>query len=179
LVIDDITLKVLQSITLFGILNGFAVFIRESHTRMDVWATINSRKRVCTISETRWWSKDASLTKIFGNFNNSESGIFVDLILTLTEIETSSSIKSEAFFKASGLRAGLYKYETIITAQMYLRIFEKTTPLSKYLQGIGINKLTAYLMVTQILQDLRKCAREFSKTKDAADKFVQHTNEMF
>jgi len=179
LVIGDITLKVLQSITLFGILNGCAVFIRESHTRMDVWTTMNSRKRICTIGETRWWSKDASLTKIFGNFNNPESGLFVDLILTLAEIETNSSIKSEARFKASGLKAGLCKYETILTAQMYLRIFEKTTPLSKYLQGKGINIMTAYQMVTQTLQDLRKCTREFSRTKDAADKFVQHTNKMF
>ena len=62
---------------------------------------------------------------------------------------------------------------------MYLRIFEKTTPLSKYLQGQGINIMTAYQMVTQTLQDLRKCTREFSRTKDAADKFVQHTNKIF
>ncbi|KAL4143886.1 hypothetical protein QTP88_006140 [Uroleucon formosanum] len=150
LVIGDITLKVLQSITLFGILNGCAVFVRESHTRMDVWTTMNSRKRVCTIGETRW-----------------------------CEIETNSSIKSEARFKASGLKAGLCKYEIILTAQMYLRIFEKTTPLSKYHQGKEINIMTAYQMVTQTLQDLRKCTREFSRTKDAADKFVQHTNKMF
>ena len=107
LVLGDITLKVLQSITLFGILNGCAVFIRESHTRMDIWTTMNSKKRVCTIGETRWWSKDASLTKIYCNVNNPESGVFVDLILTLTEIEISSSIKPEARFKASGLKAGL------------------------------------------------------------------------
>lgn len=41
--IGDITLKVLQYIFLFGILNGCAVFIRESDTRMDVWRTMNSR----------------------------------------------------------------------------------------------------------------------------------------
>ncbi|KAL4113073.1 hypothetical protein QTP88_016764 [Uroleucon formosanum] len=82
LVIGDITLKVLQSITLFGILNGCAVFERESHTRIG--------------------------------------------------IETNSSIKSKARFKARGFR-----------------------------------------------QDLRKCTLEFSRTKDAADKFVRHTNKMF
>ncbi|XP_008187861.1 52 kDa repressor of the inhibitor of the protein kinase-like [Acyrthosiphon pisum] len=32
---------------------------------------------------------------------------------------------------------------------------------------------------TQQIQDLRKCTREFSRTKDAADKFVQHTNKIF
>lgn len=39
--------------------------------------------------------------------------------------------------------------------------------------------MTTYQMVTQTLQDLRKCTREFSRTKDAADKFVQYTNKMF
>lgn len=72
LVISDITCKIVQSIALFGILHGCAVFIRESHTRMDIWTTRNSNKRVCTIGTTRWWSKDAALTKIFGSFNNPE-----------------------------------------------------------------------------------------------------------
>ncbi|KAL4082844.1 hypothetical protein QTP88_029500 [Uroleucon formosanum] len=88
---------------------------------MDVWTTMNSRKRVCTVGETRW-SKDAS----FANQN--------------------LCIKSEARFKASGVKAGLCKYEIILTAQMYLRIFEKTTPLFKYLQGKEINIMTAYQM---------------------------------
>lgn len=89
LVISDITLKVLKSITLFGILNGCAVFIWKSHTRMDIWTTINSKKkRICTIGETKWWFRDASLIKIFVNFNNPESGVFEEIILTLTEIET-------------------------------------------------------------------------------------------
>lgn len=53
---------------------------------MDIWTTMNSKKRVCTIGETRWWSIDAFLTKIFGNFYNPAPGICVDLILTLAEI---------------------------------------------------------------------------------------------
>ncbi|VVC33236.1 BIR repeat [Cinara cedri] len=35
LVIGDVTNKILQSINLFGILNGCAVFIKESHKRID------------------------------------------------------------------------------------------------------------------------------------------------
>lgn len=54
LVISDITSKIVQSITLFGILHGCAVFIRESHTLMDIWITRNSKKKVCMIGETRW-----------------------------------------------------------------------------------------------------------------------------
>lgn len=63
LVLSVITSK----ITLFWILNGCVVFIREPHTRMDAWTTINNKnKSVCTIYETRWWLKDASSTKIVG-----------------------------------------------------------------------------------------------------------------
>lgn len=123
LVISDITSKIVQSITLFGILHGCAVFIRESHTLMDIWITRNSKKKVCMISKTRWQSKDASLKKVFGVFNEPESGVFVDLVLTLNEIETNLSITPEVRFKASGLKEGLCKYETILTAQMYLKIF--------------------------------------------------------
>lgn len=138
---------------------------------------MNSKKRVCTIGETRWWSKEASLTKIFGNFNNPTVGIFVDLIVTLAE--TNSSTKSEACFKISELKEGSCKYETILTAQMYLKIFEKTTPLSKYLQDKGINIMTAYQIIKKTLQELRNCACEFSFTKDATDKFIEHTNKCF
>ncbi|CAI6373200.1 unnamed protein product [Macrosiphum euphorbiae] len=43
---------------------------------------------------------------------------------------------------------------------MYLRIFKKTTPLSKYLQGHGVNIIAAYQMVKQTLNDLQDCARQ-------------------
>ncbi|XP_029346104.1 uncharacterized protein LOC115034206 [Acyrthosiphon pisum] len=62
---------------------------------------------------------------------------------------------------------------------MYLRIFKKTTPLSKYLQGHGVNIIAAYQMVKQTLNDLQDCARQFQCIKEAANTFVEYTNKKF
>jgi len=51
LVVGDVT--IVQFITLFGLLNGCAVFIKESHTRMDIWTAKGTNKRIYTIGETR------------------------------------------------------------------------------------------------------------------------------
>jgi len=53
------------------------------------------------------------------------------------EVFANVQLRPEARFKAKYLLEGLCKYETIITAQIFLRIFGKT-PLSLYLQTKGI-----------------------------------------
>ncbi|KAF0682229.1 zinc finger MYM-type protein 1-like [Aphis craccivora] len=176
LVIGDVTNKILQSINLFGILNGCAVFIKESHKRMDVWTNKEKNKRICSIGETRWWSKHSALSKVFGNFKRPEPGLFVELLTTLIEIKNDVSITADARYKAIGLIEGLCKYETILTAQIYLRIFQKTTPLSKYLQGHGINMMTSFQMVQATLEELKLDVRDFASVKEAADNFVTWAN---
>ncbi|KAF0697077.1 zinc finger MYM-type protein 1-like, partial [Aphis craccivora] len=176
LVICDVTNKILQGLSLFGLLNGCAVFLKESYSRMDIWRSKCSKKKICTIGETRWWSKDSALTKVFGYFNNPDYCLFVELITSLEEIRENTNIKPEARLKANGFMEGLCKYETILTSQIYLRIFNKTTPLSKYLQGYGVNLVSAHQMVTQTLNDLKKIDRDFLSVKQAADKFLTWAN---
>jgi hypothetical protein len=60
---------------------------------------------------------------------------------TLIEIKNSHSITADVQYKAIGLIEGLCKYETILTAQIYLRSFQKTTLHSKYLKGYGVNMM--------------------------------------
>jgi len=139
---------------------------------MDVWRSKGTRQRICIIGETRWWSKDTALTKGFGYFNNPDNCLFFELITSLKEICENTNIKPEARLKASGFMKGLCKYDTILTAQIYLRIFNKTTPLSKYLQGYGVNLVSAHQMVTQTLNDLKKIDRDFPSIKQAADNFL-------
>lgn len=165
LVICDITNKIIQGVSLFGLLNGCAVFLKESYSRMDVWTSKNTKQRICSIGETRWWSKDLALTKVFGYFNNFDNSLFVELVTSLDEICKNSNIKPEARLKAIGFIEGLSKYETILTAQIYLRIFNITTPLSKYLQGRGVNFICAFQMVTQTLDSLKLMNRDFTTIK--------------
>jgi len=176
LVICDITNKILQGISLFGLINGCAVFLKESYTRMDVWTNKNTKQRICCIGDTRWWSKDSALTKVFGYFNCFDDSLFVELVTSLEEICENSKIKPEARLKAIGYIEGLCKYETILTAQIYLRIFNITTPLSKYLQGYGVNFVAAFQMVNQTLNSLKNINRDFTCIKQAADSFIRWAN---
>lgn len=53
-----------------------------------------------------------------------------------------------------------------------LRIFEKTTPLSLYLQAKGIDFLKAYAMVQEINNCLKTFSRDFKETQNVSQNFV-------
>lgn len=95
------------------------------------------------------------------------------MVLTLTTIEEMANQKPNVRVKARGLKEALLKYETILTAQTFLYVFEKTSPLSKYLQTSGLDILTAHRMVVETQKALQKNVRNFDSVKRAADNFVQ------
>jgi len=85
LVLADTTGGVIESASLFSLLNDVAVFLRESYKRMHTWEEISEDKhhrKLSPIGETRWWAKDQALTKVFGCFGNPQDALFVDLLLT-------------------------------------------------------------------------------------------------
>ncbi|KAJ8375393.1 hypothetical protein SKAU_G00059730 [Synaphobranchus kaupii] len=181
LVLSDTTGVVIESASLFSLLNDTAVFIRESYKRMNMWESTskdNTRnKRLAPIGETRWWAKDAALRKVFGSFDKPESALYVDLILTLAKIEEQSNNKPAVRVKAKAYMDALLKHETILTAQLFMRIFQHTTPLSKYLQTDGMDMLTAHRLVIGTQEDLKTCERDFDAVKQAANHFVEWANE--
>lgn len=85
-------------------------------------------------------------------------------------------MQSTARVKATGFMEGLLKYETILTAQTFLRVFEHTGPLSKYLQTSGMDLLTAQRLVVGTADGLKKCVRDFSGAQKAASQFVELAN---
>jgi hypothetical protein len=90
LVLGDTTKAVIQSASLFSLLNDVAIFLRESYQRMDIWEQTKedgNTKKLSTIGETRWWSKDTALKKIFGSFSNFDSALYVTVIITLATIQ--------------------------------------------------------------------------------------------
>lgn len=129
------------------------------------------------ISEMRWWSKDAALRKMFGSYSKPDCALYIDIIATLTKIQENARCNPVVRMKAKGYTESLLKYETILTAQIFLRIFECTSTLSKYLQTSGMNILAAYHMVSATQEDLRKCVRDFDAVKKAADNFVEWAND--
>lgn len=179
LVLADTTEVSITSGSLFSLLNDIANFFRESYQRMNVWeqASQDSRhRRLSIIGETRWWAKDVALKKIFGSFGKPEQCVYIDVLQALEIIESKENLKTSVRVKARGYLESLMRYETVLTAQLFLRIFEVTTPLSKYLQTHGLDILSAHRMVLATEQSLRNMARDFESVKQAADYFVQFAN---
>jgi hypothetical protein len=57
-----------------------------------------------------------------------------------------------------------------------LRIFQVTSPVSKYLQTSGVDILSVHRMIVSTEAQLKGMARDFGKVKAAADTFVQWVN---
>lgn len=99
---------------------------------------------------------------VFGCFGKPDCAIYVYLVLTLKAVQLDTTMKPTARAKVKGYIEGLLKYETILTAQIFLRIFERTSPLSKYLQTSGMDLLTTHSLVVGPDDGLKKCVQDFN-----------------
>lgn len=179
LVLGDTTGVVIESASLFSIVNDVAVFIKDSYKRMNMWEKVSDDKRhrrLSPIGETRWWAKDQALSKIFGCFGNPDNALFVDLIITLKRIVEDMSMKAHVRARAKGYIESLLKHETVLTAQIFLRIFEITSPLSRYLQTSGMDLITAHRLVMGTQDSLKTCTRDMDGVTKAANVFVEWAN---
>lgn len=175
----DIASIISQAISLFGLINSYAVFLRESYKRMDVWRHVTTDSRVLNlIGETRWWAKDVALKKFFGIFNDTSNSLFTNIIQVFQLIvENTEHFNNDARYKATTYLNSLTNFETIITAQLFLKIFQSTTPLSKYLQTSGMCILQAKSMINTTLKTLKSESRNFENIYKAALKFVSWANK--
>lgn len=160
LVLSDTTSSVIESATIFSLLSDVAVFLRESIKRMQMWEEVSNderHQRLIPIGETRWWAKDQALSKAFGSFSSTDSALYVDLVLTLAKVLNDTTMKPTVRAKAQGFLDTLLKYEVILTAQTFLRVFQHTSPLSKYLQTQGMDILSAQRLVEGMQDSLKHC----------------------
>ena len=180
LVMVDTTSKIIEISNLFSLLNLIAAFIKESYKRMDIWAELvkesGDTRRLNTIGTTRWWSKDALLTKIFGNFDDPNGGLFVVTVRTLSKIAQNANSNGEVRFQANNLKSSLLCYKTILTAQIFLRVFQHTSPLSKYFQTKGLDLLQAQSMTEKTIEKLNNISQEFQVVNKAAQNFIKWAN---
>jgi len=138
LVISDVTQKTNESISLFNLLNKVAGFVRESYYRMNFCTNTTEGKNISfisTLGETRWWSKEKSLRKVFGSLIDSQNLIIIQIYQTLLNISTSESMNSDSRFNENMYLQMLLKFDKIIKTQLFLLIFKSTTLLSNYLQN--------------------------------------------
>ncbi|CAM4569084.1 unnamed protein product [Leuciscus chuanchicus] len=174
LVMGDNTSAVIESASLFSIVNDVAVFIKDSYKRMKMWEEVSDDKRhrrLSPIGETRWWAKDQALSKIFGCFGNPDNVLYVDLIITLKRIVEDMSIKAHVRARAKGYMESQLKHE------IFLRIFEITSPPSRYLQTSGMDLITAHRLVMGAQDSLKSCNRDMDGVTKAANVFVEWANK--
>jgi len=95
---------------------------------------------------------------VFGKFGDPEGCLCIDLV-TLKALSEKDNMKPTVRAKPDGYAEALLKNKTILTAQTFLRIFQQTTPLSKYLQTMDL--LSAHRFVTSTQDNLKKYARAF------------------
>ena len=81
--------------------------------------------------------------------------------------------------KARNLKEQLLKHETILIAQIYLRVFSITEPVSKYLQTSGLDLLKSQQLVSAALVQLRSIQRDMANIKLEAGKFISWAENEF
>jgi len=146
---------------------------------MAKWEEKSKYRFISVIGETRWWSKDKCLSKMFGIFGNPESSLYVDVIDTFHDIYTSDKFSVEIRHKSKCYLDSLLQYKTIATAHIFLRIFISTTPLSLYLQTKGMNFIQAFSMVKETIQTLQSQRRNLEHVLKATNNFINWANNEF
>ena len=177
LVLCDILNANLKAASLFSLLNSISSFFKESYQRMNIWESNNStdskQRKIQSIGATRWWAKELALKKIFGDFNKPENSLYVVVIDTLEKIEKNDKINPDTRVTAKNHKDNLLKYENIITAQIFLKIFSITGPLSRYLQTRGLDLLKCNHMLETTIEQLRSIQRDFISIQEATNTFLR------
>lgn len=114
---------------------------------------------------------------MFGLFdtNNFNGTLFKNLFLVMKTIKDSVQNDSESKTKASGFIENFIKYETILTAMVFLKIFSIIGPLSKYLQIKNCDILQAYNMIKKSEVQLQQV--EFSEIHEKTNIFIEYMND--
>lgn len=82
-------------------------------------------------------------------------------------------MKPEIRVRSKSYKDGLLRYETIVTAFVFLTIYDHTTPLSNYLQTSGLDVLKAFQFVQNVIKKLQDLRSNFVYIKQKADDFVR------
>ena len=69
------------------------------------------------------------------------------------------------------------KFEIVLAAVSFQRIFNKTTPLSEYLPTSGLDLMQAWRIVETIITELQCITRNFETILDSATKYLKSANK--
>lgn len=174
---------VLAAKNLFGLLQSTHNFCSDSYKRVIQWekcaAELKGQKKHIkfqNFGQTRWYSHERSLTKIFGSYSDTATDVYLALLQFLFNVKTSTSFDSKATFEASALLDNWTKMEAILTAFTFLKIFDIIKPAAKYLQTKGLNMMAALTMIQSAIKDIKAMRDSFEDLNDKAVFFAKAIN---
>jgi hypothetical protein len=182
LVMSDTTSCCIECKNFFGLLEATAVFIRESHKRIQEWKDVaqknDNSRQLKIIGETRWTSKDLALDAIIGGYSRLCPERLVHLIEVLNNIASNQQFDNGSSFRACVLKEKWSSFSTILTAVTFSRLFQICTPVSKYLQTSGLSISSAANMVNTALSQLKTIRNAYEETVETAEAFTLKCNDM-
>jgi len=139
------------------------------------------------IGQTRWRFKNDAVIKIFGRIDmwkestkidDRKQFIYVQIVLALYENSISNIFSNSVRSTAHSLLCRLTRYETVLTAMMFLHIFKFTTALSDYLQTSGLDYIQAWRKIDGTIKSLKANQREFLPVSTAAKVFIEFVSRV-
>lgn len=149
---------IVPATSLFMLEQETAVFLSESHKRLDIWKEITSatlvggaklKILVKKLDGTRWWSKGKGVEQIFGN-----DSVLSILIFVLETIFKDTSFKPMVRATASSLLKKWTKLETMIVGVTFQQIFHRVSPISKYLQSKKLDFIQVHRMTYKLIKSI-------------------------
>ena len=134
-------------------------------------------RRLKLICETRWSGNSNALRGIFGAYENPRVNSFLDLLICLFTISTSQTFELAVREEAQALINAFLQFQIILSAFIFLRIFEEIVPLSEYLQTKGLDPVKAWNMVQIASTNLKRKSREFGDIHTAAKSYAEKVNK--
>lgn len=177
------TICTTSAVNLFGFLQSTCTFASASYKRVLEWEKLTGDLkghekllRLESLSKTRWYSKETSLIRIFGSFSKPNTDIFLVLLIFLHHIKTNKNHDPKARFEASSLLENWLKMDVILTAFVFLKIYDCLGHLSSYLQTKGIDMLAALTMAQTAISKVAAIRDSFEEIKSQAVEFAIKVN---
>jgi len=167
LVIVDAVSSCSRARDLFGTLETLYDYISSSKKRVGLYSASQRKiypgkplQRLKRVDTTRWTSRSVALCTVFDTYDS--------IIDTLEDLQHDSDRISSV--KASSLINYLLSERFILTGFIFKQIFELTSPLTKFLQGVNIDLLGASEYVKLILEKIHTFRSEHKFKKLVEDK---------
>eukprot|EP00794_Sanderia_malayensis_P016399 gene16399-18036_t len=99
-------------------------------------------------------------------------------VASLHTVSEGVSFDATARNDARNLLEPFLKFETVLTAFLFMRIYKITTPLTLYLQTKGLDMLQAWRMVDSATSQIKSTARDFVTLHSKAQEFCRNVSSM-